>query len=151
MNSTVARLIAASTLLPFGLVGCASEQPATETLHFVDDIEARVEQFVPQHLNADLGHLSPGDREALDHLIEASGIIDQIFEMQAWANRAELDASVDAYDGPKAEAVKTYYDIMYGPWDRLLAYEPWLGDQEHPEGAGYYPEDMTAQRMSEGE
>ena len=31
---------------------------------------------------------------------------------------------------------------MYGPWDRLVAFEPFLGEGEHPEGAGYYPEDL---------
>lgn len=139
-----ARCLSLAALLPLFLAACASDEPQSAELDFVDDVEARVEQFVPQHLNADLGHLSDGDREALDLLIQASDVIDEIFEMQAWANRAEMDAAVDAYDGPQAEAVKTYYDIMYGPWDRLEAYEPWLGDHEHPEGAGYYPEDMTA-------
>jgi hypothetical protein len=33
---------------------------------------------------------------------------------------------------------------MYGPWDRLVHHEPFLGSRAHPDGAGYYPEDMTA-------
>ncbi len=129
------------------LTGCEGSTPADKPLAFADDIEARVAQFVPQTLEADLSQLSDGDRHALDLLVEAGKVIDEVFEMQAWANRAEMDARVDAYEGPHAAAVKTYYAIMRGPWDRLKAWEPWLGHQEHPEGAGYYPEDMTREEF----
>ncbi len=131
--------VAAVVLL---LAASCSQSPDESSLEVVDNIEARVGQFVPQHLNADLGHLSSGDRKALALLVEASDLIDSIFEEQAWATRAETDAWVAAYEGEHADAIRTYYGIMRGPWDRLAAEEPWLGRAPHPEGAGYYPEDM---------
>lgn len=134
------------------LAGCASTPdttPENPSLVIADDIEARVEQFRPEELGADLSHLSAGDRQALDLLIQASDIIQDVFALQAWANRAEMDAQVADYEGPHAEAVKNYYEIMQGPWDRLLGDEPWLGTREHPEGAGFYPEDMTAQEFED--
>ena len=134
-------------VLILALASCASEDPTGEPLDFVDDIEARVAQFVPETLEAELSHLSAGDRKALDLIIEASDIVDDIFKMQAWATRAEMDARIADYDGPSAEAVKAYYDIMRGPWDRLLSMEPWLGDAVHPTGAGYYPEDITEEEF----
>lgn len=134
--------IGATTVATLILVSCAPG-PESTSLEFVDDIGDRVAQFTPQHLHADIGHLSSGDHQALDLLVQASDIIDDVFKMQAWATRAELDASVAAYDGPQADAVRTYYDIMRGPWDRLRSEEPWLGTAPHPAGAGYYPEDMT--------
>ena len=36
---------------------------------------------------------------------------------------------------------------MFGPWDRFADLEPFLGDQPHPPGAGYYPEDMTREEF----
>ena len=140
------RTIFFATLLLMFVAGCTST-PEEAPFTFVDDIEARVAQFQPQELGADLSQLSDGDRQALDLLIEASDVIQEIFEMQAWASRPELDAQVAAYEGPNAEAVKAYYEIMLGPWDRLKADEPWLGDAHHPEGAGYYPEGMTAEEF----
>ena len=124
------------------VAGCASEPPAP-TLEVVDDIEARVAQFQPQRLDVDLSHLSEGDRRALDLLVEASDVVHEIFGLQAWQHRAETDVAIAQYEGPDAEAVKTYYAIMRHKWDRLAGNEPWLGDEPHPEGAGYYPEDMT--------
>jgi Peptidase family M49 len=143
--SMIARSAAASLLLTF-FVACAAQETA-DALAVRDNIKARVAQFVPQHLNADMGHLSRGDRDALDLLIEASDVIDALFQMQAWATRAETDAAVALYEGPSADAVRDYYDIMRGPWDRLLSSEPWMGTAAHPEGAGYYPEDMTEEEF----
>ncbi len=140
------RTILLTTLLLLFVAGCTST-PEEAPFTFVDDIEARVAQFQPQELGADLSQLSAGDRKALDLLIEASDVIQEVFEMQAWANRPELDAQVAAYSGPHADAVKAYYEIMLGPWDRLKADEPWLGDAHHPEGAGYYPEDITVEEF----
>jgi len=48
-----------------------------------------------------------------------------------------------AAEGPGADAAREYFDIMYGPWDRLQHDEPFLATGPKPAGAGYYPEDAT--------
>jgi len=110
----------------------------------VDDIFERRAQFVEMSLDADVSHLSAGDREALQHLVQAARAVDEIFRLQAWAGNPGFAPAVEALEGEGAEAAKDYYRIMYGPWDRLAHHEPFLGDRPHPDGAGYYPEDMTA-------
>ncbi len=129
-------------LCPLLLAACAAPPAAPDLeLDVVADIEARRAQFVPQELTADVSHLSPGDRVALQHLVDAARAMDDIFWQQAWRGNDELAPQVAGLD---SEAARDYYRIMYGPWDRLADLEPFLGDLEHPEGAGYYPEDMTA-------
>jgi len=128
------------------VLGCGqreSSQPG-EGLYIVSDIAERRAQFVEQSLTADVSHLSVGDHEALKHLVEAARAMDEIFWLQAWAGNPGFAADVAALEGDGAEAAQNYYRIMYGPWDRLVHYEPYLGEQPHPDGAGYYPEDMTA-------
>ena len=112
-------------------------------LEIAKNIAARRAQFVQQALTADTRHLSDGDRMALEHLIRAADIVDEIFLRQAWERNPEFEKKVIALTGPQAAAAQAYYRIMYGPWDRLLARETFMGDVEHPRGAGYYPEDMT--------
>ena len=130
------------------LSGCGGAgEPEVMELDVVDDVAARVEQFRPQPLDVDLSGLSEGDRRALDLLIEASDIVHEIFGMQVWAERAEMDVAVAEYDGPDAHEVRTYYGIMRGPWDRLEGDEPWIGDTPKPEGAGYYPADITEEEF----
>jgi len=128
------------------VVGCGQRDgsPPGEGLQVVNDITERRAQFVEQSLTADLSHLPEGDREALKHLVVAARAMDEIFRLQAWAGNPGFAPEVAALDGDGAEAARDYYRIMYGPWDRLVHYEPFLGEQPHPDGAGYYPEDMTA-------
>lgn len=131
-------VVAVATIAPLALAG---------DLHVADDIAARRQQFMPQELTANLDHLSEGDRKALDHVIEAADIMGEIFFQQAWAKNPEFRAKVDALEGPTARAAQDYYRIMVGPWDRLLSRETFLGDAEHPAGAGFYPEDMTVEEF----
>ena len=128
------------------VLGCGQRDssPPGEGLYVVSDIAERRAQFVEQSLTADVSHLSPGDREALKHLVEAARAMDEIFWLQAWAGNPGFAPDVAALEGDGAEAAQNYYRIMYGPWDRLVHNEPYLGEQPHPDGAGYYPEDMTA-------
>ncbi len=130
------------------MTGCA-QQPAQDTAHqgldvasdyIVSDIDARRLQFVQKELKADVSGLSEGDRTALKHLVAAARIVDEIFTVQAWAGNPEFASKVERLE---SQSAKDYYRIMYGPWDRLVGFEAFLGGFEHPEGAGYYPEDLT--------
>jgi hypothetical protein len=127
-------------------VGCGQRDGSQEEERFavVSDIVERRAQFVEQSLDADVSHLSAGDREALKHLVAAARAVDEIFRLQAWAGNPGFAPEVAALEGEGAEAARDYYRIMYGPWDRLVHHEPFLGSRAHPDGAGYYPEDMTA-------
>jgi hypothetical protein len=140
-------------MILFGVLvlGCGQREGSspTEGLKAVPDIVERRAQFVEQFLDADVSHLSAGDREALKHLVAAARAVDEIFRLQAWAGNPGFAPEVAALEGEGAEAARDYaardyYRIMYGPWDRLVHHEPFLGSRAHPDGAGYYPEDMTA-------
>jgi hypothetical protein len=127
------------------LIGCA--QPAEIELEVDPDIAALRARFAPQRMTADIGHLSEGDRQALRHLVAASRAVDEIFKLQAWVGNSDLAPRVAAYAGPDADAVRDFYRIMYGKWDRSRELAPFIGDQRHPAGAGFYPEDLTKEEF----
>ncbi|MCG6964824.1 MAG: peptidase [Acidobacteria bacterium] len=136
--------------LMLGLAACSprsGSEAESNGLYVVPDIAARRAQFQPHSLTANLEVLSPGDREALKHLVAAAREIDDIFKLQVWQGNPGLAPKVAALTGPNAQAAKDYYRIMYGPWDRLKDFEPFLGHTPHPPGAGFYPEDMTKQEF----
>ncbi len=113
------------------------------------DLERRLAQFAPTRLTADLSGLSPADRRALDLLVEASSRLNEIALRQAWAGNPDLARQLAKLKGPHAAAARAYFDINHGPWDRLDGMKPFLGDLPHPEGEGYYPEDMTRQELED--
>lgn len=113
------------------------------------DIEARLAQFAPTPLEADLSALSDEDRQVLDLLVQAARKLDEVFRRQVWVGNPELAERLAQATGPEADAARGYFEINFGPWDRLAAMEPFVGSMPHPEGAGFYPVDMTAQELED--
>jgi hypothetical protein len=120
---------------------------ADTELTIVPDIETRLAWYAPTEISADLSALSEEDRRVLDLLIQAAGFMDPVFLRQAWTGNPDLQHRVEELTGERAEAARAYYRINYGPWDRLENMEPFLDDFEHPEGAGFYPQDMTREEF----
>ena len=105
---------------------------------------ARVAAFAPVVLSADLGALPASERAALDKLILAARHLDPIFDVQAFAGNPELRRQLAADVSSAGKAKLTLFDIMRGPWDRQRDREPFAIDRPHPPGAGFYPEDLSA-------
>lgn len=107
-------------------------------------LRAKLAQFVPAVLTADISSLPDAEKQAMDRIIAAARLMDPIFARQAWAgNVAARDKlAQDASDHGKL--VLAYFDLMRGPWDRQDHFRPFATDQPRPPGAGFYPEDLTA-------
>jgi hypothetical protein len=67
--------------------------------------------------------------------------MDDLFWMQAFGNKSILDTIQDEY-------VKQFVQINYGVWDRLDNMKPFVaGWGEKPNGACFYPQDMTKEEF----
>jgi hypothetical protein len=113
----------------------------------VPDIEKRVAQFAPTPFQVDLSALSPSDRKVLDKLSAAARLLDEIFLRQTWTGNPALRKEIATWKGPHAAAARQYFDLNFGPWDRLAENTPFLGDKPHLPGGGFYPEDMTKEEF----
>lgn len=111
-------------------------------------LEARVAQFAPARIDFDDSSLEPWEREVLKRLIQASDIMHEIFTRQVSPRNPEWLARLEAEHGAGRDAALAYFDIMVGPWDRLENDAPFLDVGEKPAGAGYYPEDLTAEELN---
>ena len=115
-------------------------------MRIAPDIRDRVRQFPPTRIDYDRTLLSPEDQRAVELLIEASRRIDEIFLRQvdeANPSLREAAAPLVGQQAPGAFEALEYFDINYGPWDRLKGDEPFLGTRPKPKGAAFYPPDMT--------
>lgn len=106
-------------------------------------LQKRVEQFAPASLDFDDSTLQPWERQVLRKLIEASFVIHDLYALQVSEKIPEWRAALEGQEGAgKAQAI-SYFDLMVGPWDRLEHDQPFLKVGPKPEGAAYYPLDMT--------
>jgi hypothetical protein len=113
-------------------------------------MQDRLAQFAPVTLGFDETLLDVDQRRVVKELVQASGHLDDIFRLQAWRGNVDGEALLPSGDDPESAATRDYYDIMYGPWDRLTGEEPFLDGVGHkPHGAGFYPEDMTREEFEE--
>jgi hypothetical protein len=143
-------------MLALAACGGPADDPAVATqastaqakeMPIVPDIEQRLAKFSPTPLDADLSALSAEDRKVLDLLIQAADSMSEIFLRQVWTGNPALRQELQAANGKGVEAAREYFAINFGPWDRVDGLKPFIGTKPHPEGAGYYPEDMTKQEF----
>ncbi len=108
-------------------------------------LEQMAAQFAPTPLRVDTSKLSDGDKKALAKLVEAARLLDDIFMQQYWSGDKALYAKLQQDKTPLGKARLNYFWIMKGPWDslnHLKAFMPGVPERK-PEGANFYPPDMT--------
>ncbi|WP_394839968.1 hypothetical protein LVJ94_24060 [Pendulispora rubella] len=131
---------------PASLVsGSGSGDPSASTpKKGAPSVAERVKQFATVKLTADVSKLPPSEKAALDKLIAAAKLIDPLFLRQAYRDNVNVRAKLATDTSPEGKAKLDYFDIMRGPWDRQDHFKPFAIDRERPKGAGFYPEDLTA-------
>jgi len=108
-------------------------------------LDKMIARFKPTELRADVSKLSPGDRQALAKLIEASRVLDDIFLNQLWSGNQPWYAKLRRDPTPLGKARLHYFWINKGPWSSLddgIAFLPDVPEKKLP-GANFYLEDMT--------
>jgi hypothetical protein len=107
------------------------------------DMATRAEAYAVVEVAPDLSGLSASERQVLDELVAAGRIMHDLFRVQATPCYDEFAALVAGSSGPDAAALRRYFAINAGPWDRRLHHEPFFGEWPKPEGANFYPRDLT--------
>ncbi len=73
----------------------------------------------------------------------------EIFLLQVSPENLERRRILQTKKDSKYKAALHYFNICFGPWDRLTANEPFLGTKLKPPGAGFYPAAMTRDEFEE--
>jgi len=105
-------------------------------------LENMVKQFAETEIKYDESLLDDNQKKVVENLYQASKIMDDLFFSQVYSKNYEVR------DQLKSENEKKYFDIMFGPFDRLDHNKPFIGTSKKPEGANFYPEDMTKEELN---
>ena len=106
-------------------------------------------RFAPTELKVDISSLSPGDRQALVKLIEASRLYDRIFMQQLWQGNLALYAKLQQDSTPLGKARLHTFWINKSPWSELDDHTAFLAGvpPKKPLGANFYPADLTREQF----
>jgi peptidase M49-like protein len=124
------------------VVGACQAPKEEEQVESKSPMQMKVDEYASFALTTDLAKLSENQQKMIPILIEVAGIMDDLFWQEAYGDKNEFLAGIED------PAAKRFAEINYGPWDRLRNYEPFIeGVGAKPEGAMYYPADMSKEEF----
>jgi hypothetical protein len=151
-------LLALAALLPLACqtnvqTRTAAGAPPRGSLEVLSGVELRLRQLPKTVIDYDRKLLDDNERQVVAKLIEASKFIDEIYWRQVSEQnpdyRTRLAEQVTRSDRDRAGY--EYFIANRGRWDRLAQDEPFVepfGAAGHkPEGAAFYPADLTKDEM----
>ncbi|MWV28454.1 dipeptidyl-peptidase 3 family protein [Aurantiacibacter rhizosphaerae] len=121
------------------LAACA---PTTQGMGDISgyDMAASRATIADVTMSPDTSYLSAEERQVVNLLIEASGYMDEIYLRQRGGDLPALREEIARLGNP---AMLEMFDLHYGPWDTIADNQPFYGTGDWPEGAGFYPADLT--------
>jgi hypothetical protein len=109
-------------------------------------IEQRLAVYAPVKISVPWELLDTNETAALENIYRAAAVMDEIFLRQVWKGNVELRQAMYAKNMMKE--VK-FFDINFGPWDRIDDNTPFVTKLAKPDGAEFYPNDMTKQEFED--
>lgn len=106
-------------------------------------LETMRAQFARIDMAPDVSFLSEDDKKVVNLLNEAAGYMSQIYLRQKRDANPQLRAEIAASSIPDKALVLDLFDLNFGAYDEVDHQKPFYGSTPAPEGAGFYPEDMT--------
>ena len=91
----------------------------------------------------DTAFLKAEEREVVNLLIQASDLMDEIYLRQRDPDNPAVRAAIAASDRPDRDLLLEMFDRNFGQYDAIEELHPFFGGEPMPEGAGFYPADMT--------
>lgn len=123
------------------VIGCGKK--VIQSKADVNEVVAQVNKFVPVQLKFDPSLLDANETEALKKIVQAAMFMDEIFLNQVYSKNEALQIELMDSFGPENEPYLQLFQIMFGPFNRLEEDKPFINNEPKPEGANFYPEDMT--------
>ncbi|MEO1242523.1 MAG: hypothetical protein AAFX54_11495 [Pseudomonadota bacterium] len=127
-----------------GEVAGHSEQAAMADRKKLDEMRA---QFAVIDMDVDTSFLGDEERAVVNKLNEVGNLMSEIYLRQRSENNPAWRAEIAASDSVDRDVLLDLFDLHFGPWDTLNENKPFYGDMEMPEGAGFYPADMTREEF----
>lgn len=110
-------------------------------------LKKMISQFVTTEIRYDRSLLTDRQQKVVKNLYLASRLMDSIYYDQVYAKNKEILHRLKQSNDPLDKLRLEYFEIMFGPFDRLNHDQPFIGNETKPKGANFYPADMTKEEF----
>jgi hypothetical protein len=150
--------IVAATLYPLAAnqrSAAAAQSGASKTansassskLYVVPDLAERVAKFKLVHMPFNSAGLSAREKQMVEKLVDASGLLDCIYWRQNDPEGLKLYLSLAKSTDPQDILLRRYLKINGSRFDLIDDDKPFVGKQPMPPGRGFYPAGMTKDKF----
>lgn len=109
------------------------------------DLKAQSEKLAVIEMKPDTAFLSAEEREVVNLLIKASDLLTEVYLRQRSVENPQTRRAIAMNRSADRDLLVEMFDRNLGPWDEMADLHPFWGTKPMPEGAGFYPEDLTRQ------
>ncbi len=106
-------------------------------------LKEKIKQFAPTEIKYNEKLLNKRQKIVVKKLYQASKLIDSLFLEQVYSKNYQILKQLKSGTSEEDKLALEYFNIMFGPFDRLENDKPFWGKEKKPMGANFYPEDMT--------
>ena len=126
--------------------GCNTPQQETK---MESPLATKLKRFAPTEITADVSKLSAGDQQALNKLIQASRLMDEMYLRQVWSGNVALKGQLAADTSAEGKLRYEMFMLNKSPWSGLDHDSAFIAGAPYPKpaGANFYPEDMTKEEF----
>lgn len=110
-------------------------------------LEAMRAQFAEIEMDVDTSFLTDEERAVINKLNQVGELMSEIYLRQRSGKNPEWRAEIAASDLENKDLLLELFDLHFGPWDTLNHNKPFYGDTPMPDGAAFYPADMTREEF----
>jgi hypothetical protein len=139
-------LIAIAIAIPLALIG---SRVASESFKLVvaPDLAQRLAKFKKVHMPFDSRGLTDREKQMVDKLVDASGLLDCIYWRQSDPEGLKLYLSLEHTTNPQYQMLAEYLKINGGRFDLIDDNKPFVGTEPMPPGRGFFPWGMTREEF----
>ena len=143
-------------ILPLLLTTAACAAPMADTADIASarsaaaegyDMDAQYAKLAEIRMDPDTSYLSAEERDVVNLLIQASDLMSEIYLRQRYADNPQIRTAISRIRRADRDRLLAMFDRNFGPWDEIAELHPFYGTDAMPEGAGFYPTDMTREEF----
>ena len=148
-----AALLLASTACAAAPTGQVASTPAAPTENAAVearpdyDLAAQKAKLATIPMQVDTAFLKPEERDVVNLLIKASDLMSEVYLRQRYAENPQVRRAVSMNRRADRDLLVEMFDRNFGPWDEMADLHPFWGTTPMPEGAGFYPQDLTRAQL----